>query len=185
MPFKLIALVLPLSLDTFAVSAALGVAGLSKRERWRLSLVMAGFEAVMPILGFLVGDLVGQVLGGVADYAAALVLVGAGLLMLRDNDSESGAGLADRMRGVALLGVGVSVSLDELAIGLAIGLLRLPVLLVAMLIGAQAFVASQLGLRLGARLSAALRERTEQVAAGLLVALGLGLALLRLTGHTI
>jgi putative Mn2+ efflux pump MntP len=185
MPFKLIALVLPLSLDTFAVSAALGVAGLSKRERWRLSLVMAGFEAVMPILGFLVGDLVGQVLGGVADYAAALVLVGAGLLMLRDNDSESGEGLADRMRGVPLLGVGVSVSLDELAIGLAIGLLRLPVLLVAMLIGAQAFVASQLGLRLGARLSAALRERTEQVAAGLLVALGLGLALLRLTGHTI
>ncbi|MDQ6900611.1 MAG: manganese efflux pump MntP family protein [Candidatus Dormibacteraeota bacterium] len=185
MPFKLIALVLPLSLDTFAVSAALGVAGLSKRERWRLSLVMAGFEAVMPILGFLVGDLLGQALGGVADYAAALVLVGAGLLMLRDNDSESGEGLADRMRGVALLGVGVSVSLDELAIGLAIGLLRLPVLLVAMLIGAQAFVASQLGLRLGARLSAALRERTEQAAAGLLVALGLGLALLRLTGHSI
>jgi hypothetical protein len=45
-PFKLIAVVLPLCLDTFAVSAALGVAGLSKRERWRLSLVMAGFEVV-------------------------------------------------------------------------------------------------------------------------------------------
>ena len=59
MPFKLIALVLPLSLDTFAVSAALGVAGLSKRERWRLSLVLAGFEAVMPIVGFLAGGLLG------------------------------------------------------------------------------------------------------------------------------
>ena len=39
MPFKLIALVLPLSLDTFAVSAAFGAAGLSRRERWRLSLL--------------------------------------------------------------------------------------------------------------------------------------------------
>jgi manganese efflux pump family protein len=185
MPFKLIALVLPLSVDTFAVSAALGVAGLSRRERWRLSLVMAGFEAVMPMLGFLIGDLVGQVLGGIADYAAALVLVGAGLLMLRDNDSESGTGLADRMRGVALLGVGVSVSLDELAIGLAIGLLRLPLLLVVVLIGAQALVASQLGVRLGARLSAALRESAEQFAGGLLIALGVGLTLLRLTGHSI
>jgi putative Mn2+ efflux pump MntP len=57
-PFKLIALALPLSFDTFAVSAALGVAGLSGRERWRVSLVMAGFETVMPIAGFLAGGVV-------------------------------------------------------------------------------------------------------------------------------
>ncbi|PZR95268.1 MAG: hypothetical protein DLM67_11310 [Candidatus Nephthysia bennettiae] len=184
MPFKLLALVLPLSLDTFAVSAALGVAGLSRRERWRLSLVMAGFEAVMPIIGFLVGGLFGQALGGVADYAAGAVLVSAGLLVVRDNDSAAGAGLAQRMRGAAIIGVGVSVSLDELAIGLAIGLLRLPVLAVALLIGTQALVASQLGVRLGVRLGAKLRERTEQVAGGLLIALGVGLALLRLSGHS-
>jgi manganese efflux pump family protein len=184
MPFKLMALVLPLSLDTFAVSAALGVAGLSRRERWRLSLVMAGFEAVMPIVGFLVGGLLGQALGGAADYAAAAVLMSTGLLMVRDNDSAAGEGLAQRMRGAAILGVGVSVSLDELAIGLAIGLLRLPVLAVALLIGTQALVASHLGVRLGARLGAKLRERTEQVAGGLLIALGVGLALLRLTGHS-
>jgi manganese efflux pump family protein len=185
MPFKLIALVLPLSLDTFAVSAALGAAGLSSRERWRLSLLMAGFEASMPIVGFLAGGLIGEALGNVADYAAAAVLVGAGLLMFRNDDSEAGQRLAQRMRGLATLSVGVSVSLDELAIGLAIGLLRLPVLVVAILLGAQALVASQLGVRLGARLGEALRERAEQLAGGLLVALGLGLALLRLTGHSI
>jgi manganese efflux pump family protein len=183
MPFKLIALVLPLSLDTFAVSAALGVAGLSSRERWRLSLLMAGFEAVMPIVGFLAGGLIGQALGDVADYAAAAVLVGAGLLMFRD-DAEP-EGLAQRMRGLAVLSVGVSVSLDELAIGFAIGLLRMPILIVALLIGAQALFASQLGLRLGGRLGKGMRERAEQVAGGLLVALGLGLALLRLTGHPV
>jgi putative Mn2+ efflux pump MntP len=177
--------VLPLSLDTFAVSAALGVAGLSKRERWRLSLILAGFEAIMPILGFLAGGLIGQALGGVADYAAAAVLVGAGLLMIRRDDLEAGEGLARRMRGLALLGVGVAVSLDELAVGLAIGLLRLPVLAVALLIGAQALVASQLGLRLGARLSEPLRERAEQLSGGILIALGVGLALLRLTGNSV
>jgi putative Mn2+ efflux pump MntP len=183
MPFKLLALVLPLSLDTFAVSAALGVAGLSRRERWRLSLLMAGFEAAMPLVGFLAGGLVGEALGDVADYVAAAVLVGAGLLMLRKDDS--GEGLAQRMRGLAALSVGVSVSLDELAIGLAIGLLRLPILAVALLIGAQALVASQLGFRLGAWLGEGIRERTEQFAGGVLVALGLGLALLRLTGHQV
>jgi manganese efflux pump family protein len=149
MPFKLIALVLPLSLDTFAVSAALGVAGLSRRERWRLSLLMAGFEAIAPLLGVLAGGLIGRALADVADYAAAAVLVGAGLLILREDDSGSGQVMAQRMRGLAAVGVGVSVSLDELAIGLAIGLLRLPVLIVALLIGGQALLASQLGLRIG------------------------------------
>jgi len=182
-PFKLIALVLPLSLDTFAVSAALGVAGLSRRERWRLSLLMAGFEAAMPIVGFLVGGLIGEALGNVADYAAAAVLVGAGLLMFRDGNSEEG--LAQRMRGLAALSVGVSVSLDELAVGLAIGLLRLHVLTVALLIGAQAVVASQLGVRFGARLGEGLRERAEQMAGGLLIAVGLGLFILRVAGHSV
>jgi putative Mn2+ efflux pump MntP len=183
-PFKLVALVVPLSLDTFAVSAALGVAGLSRRERWRLGLLLAAFEAGMPIAGFLAGRLAGQALGRVADLAAAVVLVGAGLLMLREDDAD-GEALARRMRGLAILGVGVSVSMDELAIGLVIGLLRLPVVAVALLIGAQALVVSQVGVRAGARLGERLRERAEQVAGLLLVALGAGLAALTLTGHSI
>src|SRR5579859_5347280 len=104
MPFKLIALLLPLSLDTFAVSAALSVAGLSRRQRWRLSLLLAAFEAGMPVLGFLAGRLLGGLLGEVADYAAAAALVGAGLLVMREDQAESGAELARRMRGLASLG---------------------------------------------------------------------------------
>ena len=77
------------------------------------------------------------------------------------------------------------MSLDELAIGLAIGLLRLPILAVALLIGGQALVASQLGVRLGARLGEGLRERAEQMAGGLLITLGLGLFILRIAGHSV
>jgi putative Mn2+ efflux pump MntP len=184
-PFKLIALIVPLSLDTFAVSAALGVAGLSRRERWRLSLLLAAFEALMPVVGFAAGGWVGQALGDLADYAAAAVLLGAGLMMMHEDDSAAGEALAQRMRGLAAVGVGVSVSMDELAIGLVIGLLRLPALVVALLIGAQAFLVSQAGIGLGARLGAGVRERAEQIAGGLLVALGVGLAVLRLAGHPI
>ncbi len=182
MPFKLIALVLPLSLATFAVSTALGVAGLPARDRWRLSLILCGFETVMPIIGVLGGAMVGHAIGDFADYLAAAVLIGAGVLMLHGDDSDQEA-LAQQMRGLAMIGVGVSVSLDELAIGLVIGLLRLPVVLVALLIGAQALLASQLGVRIGARLGDELRERAEQVAGALLVVLGVGLAVPRLTGH--
>lgn len=42
---RLVALLPPLSLDTFAIAAALGIAGLPPSQRWRVSLLFAGFEA--------------------------------------------------------------------------------------------------------------------------------------------
>lgn len=77
-----LALVLPLGLDTFALSAALGVAGLAPQERWRASLILTTFEAVMPFVGFLIGSGIGTAVGKVSEYAAAAVLVGVGAFML-------------------------------------------------------------------------------------------------------
>jgi putative Mn2+ efflux pump MntP len=77
------------------------------------------------------------------------------------------------MHGVGALLVGVSISLDELAIGFTLGLLRLPARLVIALIALQAFIVTQLGLRLGNRLSERLREGAERLAGAALAALGI------------
>lgn len=74
----------------------------------------------------------------------------------------------------------MSVSLDELAIGFTLGLLRLPALLVIVLIGAQAFVLSQLGLRLGGRMGSRVRKGAERLAGLALDALGAGLLIEKL-----
>jgi putative Mn2+ efflux pump MntP len=142
---------------------------------------LAGFEAAMPLLGFLAGSAVGSRLGDAGEWVAIAVLgaVGAYMLAVDDDDLAS----PGRMRGWALLGVGLSVSMDELAIGLAVGLAGLPILLVVVVIAAQAFVATQLGSRLGARLGARLREGAERAAGALLVMFAAVLLALRLTGH--
>jgi len=74
--------------------------------------------------------------------------------------------------GLALLALGISISLDELAIGFTIGLLRLSIALAVIVIGAQAFLVAQLGLRLGSRLGESARDRAELVAAVALIGLG-------------
>ena len=68
--------------------------------------------------------------------------------------------------------LGVSISMDELAIGFSLGLTRLPVVPVIVAIAVLALVASQLGLALGAAVGERFRERAEQVAALALIALG-------------
>ncbi|MDP9262575.1 MAG: hypothetical protein M3O89_11455, partial [Actinomycetota bacterium] len=65
---KLILFVLPLGLDTFAVSAALGIQGLPAKERLKASLLMSSFEMAMPIVGLLLGRGLGAAIGGVAGY---------------------------------------------------------------------------------------------------------------------
>lgn len=171
---KLIALMLPLGLDTFAVAAALGMAGLPARRRVRVSLLFTAVEGVMPLVGLALGAPLGAAIGSSADYVAIAVLIGFGLYTLLGQEREEAAGIASLLeRGpVSALLLGLSVSIDELAIGFSLGLLRVPVLVVIVLIAVQAFVLAQLGLRLGGRLSERARESAERLAGLALTALG-------------
>ena len=172
---KLAALVLPLGLDTFAVAAALGVAGVSPSRRLRISFLFTAFEAGMPLIGLALGAPLGAAIGGAADYLAIGVLLAFGLYTLlgRERDEQQRLGQLTKVHGLGAVVLGLSISLDELAIGFTLGLLRLPAGLVIVLIALQAFVLAQLGLRLGSRLSERVREGAERLAGAALTGLGI------------
>jgi manganese efflux pump family protein len=172
---KLLAFVLPLGLDSFAVAAALGASQVTTAwQRLRISLVFVIFEGGMPLIGLALGSALAHGIGHIADYLAAAAVIGIGIWMLLadDKDEEDKAGRIMTSRGLALVGLGVSISLDELAIGFGIGLVRLPVGAVIAAIALQAFVAAQLGLALGAKIAERWRERAERVAGIALILLG-------------
>lgn len=179
-------LLLPLALDTFALAAALGMAGLERRDRLRVTLVFTVFEAGMPIAGLLVGRVAGSLIGQWAGYGGILFLFVAGLLLLRpgqkDDDEERRLRLLAQARGLAMIDLGLSISVDELTVGLSAGLLGLSIAVTVIWIGIQAFAAAQLGLRLGARLGEEIRERSEQAAGVALVVVAVVLLVLKLLG---
>ena len=78
MVWKLLAFVLPLGLDSFAVAAAIGARGLTSAQRWRLSGLFVAFEAGMPLIGLAIGAPVAHAIGSAAVYVAAAVLVAVG-----------------------------------------------------------------------------------------------------------
>ena len=173
----LIALVVPLGLDTFAVAASLGVSGLTRQDRVRVTTLFTAFEMGMPVVGIVLGAVAGNVAGKAADYVAIAILIGLGGFMLwprrEDRDEAERAGLLARTRGFAAIGLGISISLDELTIGFTIGLLRFSILLILVLIGIQTVVVTQLGIRLGARVGERIREGAERLAGVALAVLGL------------
>ena len=172
------AIILPLSLDTFVLGTALGVAGVAKRERFRTSLVLTAFEAGMPVIGFLVGAAIAGAIERWADYIAAAVLALTGAWMLRpgsdeQEEAEQKVRLLESARGWAIVLLGLGISLDELAIGFGVGLLGLPLPLLVGLIAIQALIAAQLGLRLGSRLADRARRAAGQLAGFLLISAAL------------
>lgn len=181
---KLIAFIVPLGLDTFGVALALGISGLPARRRTHIALLFTAFETIMPLVGVALGVPLGHTIGSAADYIAAALLVALGAYMLRDGEGkdEGERLLSMTQRGLyGALALGVSISLDELAIGFSAGLLRLPLVPLVIAIGAQTFIVTQAGMRLGARAGERWRESAERVAGAALIALGTILLVLRLT----
>jgi putative Mn2+ efflux pump MntP len=162
-------------MDTFVLGTALGAAGIARGDRLRTSVILTTFEAGMPIAGFVVGTAIGGALSRWSDYVAAVALAVIGVWMLRaagaeDEEAETNVRLLESARGWAIVVLGLGVSLDELAIGFGVGLLRLPLLLMVGLIAVQAFVAAQLGMRLGSRIAQGARHAAGRIAGVLLLA---------------
>jgi putative Mn2+ efflux pump MntP len=204
--WAVIALLASLGLDTLAVAISLGIAGLARSQWIRAGLTFAFFEAVMPVVGLVIGQHLGGVLGELAGYIAAGILIVLGSLEIREALVEAGhesrgtlmatrAGLESEESDAAGLPIpgltatwramvfrGLSVSLDELAIGFSLGILHVPIAPALAYIALQAFGVTFLGLWLGGRVSARLGERTELAAGVLLVLLGIALMLNEATG---
>lgn len=183
--WKLLAFVLPLAVDSFAVAAMLGASGVTRAQRWRISGLFVLFETGMPLIGLALGAPLAKAVGDAADYVAAAALIGLGLWMLLSDEQgeEQAAGRLVSVSGWAVIGLGVSISLDELAIGFSLGLVGLPTASVIVAIAVQAFLAVQLGLAVGAKVGEELRENAERLAALALIGLGIFVLVERLTRH--
>ena len=154
---RLLGFVLPLSLDSFAAAfAAMGVRGLRRVQRLRITALFLAFEAGMPLVGLALGASVAGLAGGLARFLVPVALAAVGIWILResldDDDDEvrKARGLLTA-RGFAIIGLGLGISLDELALGFTISFTRLPVAEVVTAIAVQASVAIWGGAYLGSR----------------------------------
>ncbi len=179
-----------LGLDNFAAAIAIGLAGVDAMTRLRVGVVFGAFEAGMPIVGLLIGAQAADALGHASRWLAAGLLIVMGGYVLAE--AVRGARSAPRGREVAAAGsraerpggppgsrglsrlvlAGLALSVDNLAVGFALGSYHTSVVVGAVTIGAVSVALALTGLELGARLGARVGERAGQLAGLLLVAVG-------------
>ena len=174
----IVLLAIGLAMDATAVAAARGMA--VSRLRARHVLIVAGFfggfQALMPLLGWLLGARLDAWAGGWDYWIAVALLCGVGGKMVWEarHDADERPTKSDGelfgMRVMLLLAIATSI--DAWAVGVTLPILNAPLGLSLVVIGVTTAVLSSLGLLLGRRLGALLGRRLEIVGGLLLVGLG-------------
>lgn len=174
-------LALGLAMDATAVSAARGlsVSAIRARHVLLVAAFFGGFQALMPLLGWVLGTQIGPLVQAWDHWIAfgLLALIGGKMLwdaFAGDDDDEKPA--ADPFAWKTMLVLAVATSIDALAVGITLPILDAPLVLSVITIGVVTALLSALGLFAGRKFGAMLGKRLD--IAGGLVLIGLGTKIL-------
>ena len=174
----LLGIAVGLAMDAFAVAIATGIVlgTVSGRQTFRLAFHFGLFQFLMPVVGYLAGMTVGGYIRGYDHWLAFVLLGYIGGKMVYEGgwgDREEGSGGKDPTRGISLVVLSVATSIDALAVGISLGVLRNEeIIYPGVVIGLVACTFTAAGLHLGKRLGAVFGKRMEIAGGLVLVAIG-------------
>ena len=164
-----------LSADCFAVALSGGVAGKnhSRARVLRVALSFGLFQAVMPLLGWLVGRTVVDFIAAYDHWVAfGLLAVVSGRMFWESLHPEKGEEKeADITSGLLLLTLSIATSIDALAVGLSFAFVEVNIALASPIIGAVAFLVTTVGFILGKKASRLIGKRAEAIGGIILLAI--------------
>lgn len=182
---SILALSVGLAMDATAVSAARGLclARVRPRHIWLVAAYFGGAQALMPLLGWQLGTLVGNLVCNWDHWIAWILLTVIGGKMClesrkseEDNPCDHGKP-GDPFSHRLMVVLAVATSIDAFAVGITLPLLRAPLFATIVTIGLTTAVLSSAGLFAGRRFGAALGRRMDAVGGIVLIVLGLKILL--------
>jgi putative Mn2+ efflux pump MntP len=177
---EIVMVALGLAMDAFAVSIGAGTNGNVRGPRpvFRLSFHFGLFQALMPIIGWLVGTRVAGYISGIDHWVAMALLAFVGVRMIRSGLSKDCDECPpDPSRGGTLVMLSVATSIDALAVGLSLAMLRTNIFYPAAVIGIITGSLSLLGVLLGRRLGGMFGKRMEVLGGLILNSIGVRVVL--------
>ena len=168
-----------LAMDAFAVSLASGARqpSVGRRGALRLAFHFGLFQFMMPVIGWFIGSRIAGLIGNVDHWVAFALLAFVGGRMIRSGFDHLATCPPDPSRGMTLLTLSLATSIDALAVGLSLAMLRVNIWQPSAIIGIVTATLSLIALQLGRRLGMAIGKRMEIAGGVLLILIGLRILL--------
>lgn len=171
---ELFVLAVGLSMDAFAVSICKGLSlGKIKGKHMCLAgLWFGGFQAGMPVIGFLLGRFFADMITKYAHWVAFVLLLFLGGKMIVEalfGDEEK----LDADMGVkSMLLLAIATSIDALAVGVSFAFLKVQIVPAVSFIGVVTFAFSAIGVKIGSLFGAKYKSKAELCGGIILILIG-------------
>ncbi len=185
---ELLLLAVGLSMDAFAVSVCKGLAmeKISVKKCAICGIWFGGFQALMPLIGYLLGSRFEHLIDAIAPWVAFVLLVLIGGNMIREafapDEEETDAGLD--MKTMFLMAVATSI--DALAVGITFACVPVCIVVAGglintifavVIIGITTFILSCIGVKVGNVFGTRYKSRAELAGGVILILIGVKIIL--------
>lgn len=172
---EIILLSIGLGMDAFAVAVCKGIS--MKKMNWKkaciIGLYFGGFQALMPVLGYFLGETFENVITNIDHWIAFILLGIIGGNMIKDSFSKECDNFDDDVSFKTMIILAIATSIDALAVGITFAFLKVNLVLAISFIGIITFILSLIGTKVGNRFGNKYEKKAEIVGGIILVLLGI------------
>ena len=175
---ELILIAVGLAMDAFAVSVCKGLS-MSKME-WKkaviIGLYFGGFQALMPLIGYVLGVGFEDKIKSLDHWIAFILLVFIGINMIKE-PFETKEESNDKIDFKTMIILAIATSIDALAVGVTFAFLNVNIMLAISLIGIITFIISMIGVKIGNVFGDKYETKAELAGGFILIFLGVKILL--------
>lgn len=169
-----------LSMDALAVSIGKGLS--VKRLKASHCLITGAFQALMPLLGFLLASSFASYIQKFDHWIACVLLVLIGANMLREAFSKEEEQGNDSFSFRVMLPLAIATSIDALATGVTFAMMGVNIWIAIAITGLTTFVFSVAGVKIGNLFGSRYQSKAELVGGLILIAMGFKILVEHLLG---
>ena len=173
--FDLIVTAIALSMDAFAVSVGKGLSVQTLRPKHSLIVgaYFGGFQALMPLLGWLLASSFAEYIRRFDHWIAFVLLALIGANMIREALSKEEEKMNGSFDVKTMLPLAIATSIDALATGVTFAMTDTNIWLAIAVVGATTFAFSAVGLRIGNLFGRKYQSKAELLGGVFLILMGI------------
>ncbi len=157
-----------LSMDAFSLSLAYGTLALTKKDIYKLSIIVGIYHFIMPQIGNQIGSMIINLVN--PNLIVLIVLSFIGVQMIIENKDCKDIKI---MKNIELLIFGLAVSVDSFSIGIGLNTLSNNHILASLIFAISAFIFTWMGLLLGKKISCKIGKISTVIGGLTLILIGI------------
>ena len=176
---SIVLVAIALAMDAFSVSITKGFTQkkLTKMQFLWYGIFFGGFQAMMPLIGYLCGSTISTFVSFIAPFIGFILLLIIGLNMIRESLSDDEEEITDTFSFKEVTVLAIATSIDAFAVGLTLALLNTNPLVPSVIIGIVAFLFSIVGIFIGRKLGNIFGDKFQIIGGIILILIGIKILL--------